>query len=520
METKRDIEAKAKALIESSPNEAIVIYQQIWDDYRDAFNSWDAFFTIKAMRNSTSLNLDWAKEIVTKYDDDKVKNLYGWLIFDKCIKSKNRQEVIVNEKYISDLASLCPQKNLKEDNPFPCPTTISIFKFIDAINDNIYNARRTNELLSKLNYQLLSREAKTLDTEKKGEIEMASDFEKFIALRTKALLKLEEYEECKKFCELGLIEISPFHYNNDLWLKMRIALCEEHLGNLELSEKLFQDLLRSRAGSDKWFLYRDIAELYYEKENFNKAWKYSVDAAFYGNEPHFLIGLYLLQARILFKLARESEGKILAELIAGILRDREWNDKTEYNKLFEHYGIDRSNLRETKEILTESQNFWSNERYGDQTKSNGIVISIHGSGKKGRIKNTNGSIIDFHKKNLISRIKDLNSIRGAEVEYYEIEAFDGKNIAEAIDVISKPNIQVNKTYDEGEIVNGVVKNITNFGIFVKLPKKIDGLLHVNNLPEHLKGTYRENFKINENILVEVIKITAKGIQLGYIVNDI
>src|SRR5690606_31556691 len=101
---------------------------------------------------------------------------------------------------------------------------------------------------------------------------------------------------------------------NDLWFNMRIAIAEEKLGNFEKSEMLFKELLSSRAGSDKWFLYRDISEIYFEQKEYEKAWKYAIDAAYYGNEPHFLIGLYLLQTRILYKLDRSEDGKVLAEL--------------------------------------------------------------------------------------------------------------------------------------------------------------------------------------------------------------
>ena len=91
-------------------------------------------------------------------------------------------------------------------------------------------------------------------------------------------------------------------------------------------------MLSSKAGNDKWFLYRDIAEVYFEQKDFLKAWKYAIDGAFYGNEPHFLIGLYLLQARILFKLERPLDGKILAELIATILKEQQWGDKASWEK--------------------------------------------------------------------------------------------------------------------------------------------------------------------------------------------
>ena len=176
---------------------------------------------------------------------------------------------------------------MHEDSTYPCPTTISIFKLADAYADNQFNARSIKDLLETINYNLLSTDTRTLKTEKRGEIKLASDLEKYFALRTKALIKLKEFEACKELCEVALKSLKKFHYNNDLWFKMRIAIAEEHLGNFEESEALFKNLLSSKAGSDKWFLYRNIGEIYFEKKDYKKAWKYLIDAAYFGNEPHF-----------------------------------------------------------------------------------------------------------------------------------------------------------------------------------------------------------------------------------------
>ncbi len=518
METKRDFEAKAKALISSNPDEAVKLYKELWESFPDQFNDWDAFYSIKAMRASNSSNLNWANELADKFKGDRVGNLYGWLIFDKCVKGKNRTVILSNEKFIESLKTLAPQKNLKEDDAFPCPTTISILKLCDAHAENIFNARKINELLSGLDYNIMSDKAKTIDTQERGEVELSSDLEKYFALKTKALLKLGEFEECKVLSTKGLEMLQKFHYNNDLWFKMRIALSEDGLGNHENSEVLLKELLESKAGNDKWFLYRDISEVYFEQKDFAKAWKYSVDAAFYGNEPHFLIGLYLLQARILFKLDRPTEGRILAELIAAILKEQEWNDKAEYNKLFAYYKIDRTSLRTVNEIIREARIFWQKERYGDNPKTKGAIISIHKNGKIGRIKDQNNNIVEFHKKDLINKMKSIESLSGATVEFYIMESYDGKNIAENISVISK-SISSNRDNIVGKIFEGIVKNVADFGVFIKLEGAPDGLLHKNSIPNNLRENLNNEFPKGKRIKVKVDKVTDKGVQLKLLSDD-
>lgn len=512
METKRDFEAKAKALISTNPNEAVKLYHELWENYTDQFNDWDAFYTIKAMRAAASPDLKWANELVEKYRNEKVGNLYGWLIFDKCVKGKNRNELIANENYINNLPRLSPQKNRRVDDSYPCPTTISILSITKVYAKPSFNAIKIESFLSQLNIECLSLKPGEPKDKEENDDEFASDYEKYCSLRTKALFKTAKFQECKELSDLALKELNKFHYNNDTWFKMRIALSEDKLGNHQLSETLLQELLSSRAGNDKWFLYRDIAEVYFEQGDFAKAWKYAVDAAFYGNEPHFLIGLYLLQARILFKLERPEEGKILGELISAILKEQEWNDKTEYIKLFEYYKIDRPSLPTVNEIINEARKFWTSERYGAKQKFKGTVISIHRNGKIGRIKDQNGSVVDFHKKDLVRKMKSIENLEGAAVEFFLMESFDGKTIAENITITEHPaNAQPNDLV--GKTIDGIVKNVAEFGIFIRLQGAPDGLLHKNNLPNNLKDNFKVFFTQGKKIRVKIEKVTEKGIQL-------
>lgn len=281
--------------------------------------------------------------------------------------------------------------------------------------------------------------------------------------------------------------------------------------------RLSKGLLESKAGSDKWFLYRDIAEVYFDQEDYPKAWKYAVDAAFYGNEPHFLIKLYLLQARILFKLDRPSEGKLLAELIGSILKEQGWKDKAEYTKLFIYYKIDKASLRDVKEIIKDARKFWQNERYGNSPKIKGSIISIHKNGKIGRIKDQNKNLIGFHKKDLVKKMKSIENLSGSTVEFFVMDSYDGKKIAESIVITSQPSAPksdnlVGKTFD------GTVKNVAEFGIFIRMQGAPDGLLHKNSLPNNLKDSFKEIFTPGKMVKVIVERMTEKGMQLKLVGN--
>ena len=251
MSTKREITDKAKALIDTNANEALELYREAWQNHQDEFNDWDAFFTLKTARKVNEGDLEFIKEIIEAHSEsEKVQNLTGWFVFDKYIKGQSRVQLTNNEYNIERLLEFISQKNLREDNSFPCPFTISVLSMVDAHGENLFNARKIEHWLSKLNPEYLSKVPNSFEHEERGHIETASDLEKYFANRSKALLKLTEYESCKEVAQKGLSEIDVFHTNNDLWFKMRIALCEEHLGNLEKSEELFKQLLHSKAGHD------------------------------------------------------------------------------------------------------------------------------------------------------------------------------------------------------------------------------------------------------------------------------
>ncbi|MCX7954432.1 MAG: S1 RNA-binding domain-containing protein [Bacteroidales bacterium] len=512
METKRDLEAKARDLIGTNPDVALKIYRKMWETYPQEFNEWDAFYSIKAMREAKFTDLNWANELAEKFKTKIIGNIYGWLIFDKCVKGKSELEIIANEKFIQNLINISPQKNQKENNSIPCPTTISILKLCDAHAKNQFNARKINELLSGLDYNFLSDKPKIIDTQERGKVELLSDLEKYFILKTKALLKLKEFDKCIEYCNKGLALIKNFHCNNDFWLKRRIALSEYGLGNYEKSEKLLKELLESKEGYDKWFLYMEISKVYLKQGNFEKAWKYAVDATFYGNEPHFLIELYLIQSRILYKLNRASEGRIIAELIAAILKEQKWKEKDKYSKLFAFYKIDKTKVPPFSELIKQAKILWQKERYGNKPKSKGIIISIHKNGKIGRIKDENNDVIEFHKKNFVNKMKSIENLKGATVEFYKMQSYDGKNIAECIVIIKEPPTP-NSNNLIGKIFEGIVKNVTDFGIFIHIQGLSDGLLHKNSLPNNLKNNFKEVFTRGKKVNVKVERITEKGIQL-------
>lgn len=507
---KRDLEQQAKSLKDSNPSEAIKIYHEIWKDYNAEFNGWDAFFTIQTLRkiDCSNAEIDWALELADKFPEERVTNLLGWLVFDKLVKHANKQELINNELKILKMAQIVPQKNLSEIKSYPCPVTMSLLNLAKNYSKP-FNKNKVQQILDLINPDFLSPKENTRNED--SEDSYSSDFERYVSLNSKLLIKLEKFSECIKWCEIGLRKLESFHGNNDLWFKMRIALSEDKLGNHEKGEKLLNEIVSSRVGSDKWFIYKEISEIYFEQKEYSKAWTLSLEALYHGNDPKFLSGLLLLQAKILFKLNRGEEGKLFAELIAAIIKEYNWGERQIYSRLFSYYKINFENLLPLNDLFFKVQKFGDAERYKDFPISNGTIISVHKNGKIGRIKDELGIIIDFHKKDLKKKLRSIENLKGSQVKFYCIKSVSGAIRAESIEVLS----QVSLSKDDsliGKIFDGIVDNVTDFGIFVKFEKN-KGLVHKNSLPTEIINNYQELYKRGDSIKIKINRITDKGYNL-------
>lgn len=508
METANELRQQARNLMQSHVSCALSLYQKLWDTYPSEFTEWDAFYLLKLYKSSSDCDIKKATALAEKFSLTMVRNMFGWVVLEHCFTNKTRDEILKNEKYIQDLLKYSPQKNLRTDNRYPCPLTISVFKVCDTYNENSFNALKTSQLLSCLNSDFLSVTPTKITNGKVGEIELASDYEKYLALKSKALLKLCEYNLCQQVCVEGLSRIEKFHYSNDLWFKMRLALCEDKLGNKSFAEEIFFELLSSTKGSNKWFIHSNLAEFYFEQHDYEKAWSYAVSAALNGNEPHFMIGLYLLQARILYKLNRTAEGKILAEFLAVIFKSQNWSHKQPYKKLFDFYSIEISALGSLEEIYTTVKKFWQSERYKNMQIQEGIIILVQKNMKGGKIKSTDGVVFSFLKKDFKTKVYLDETVKGRKVKFYAIQLPDATNVAEFIEIIKDKQDEVNSN---GTLsVKGIITNITDFGLFIKLPDGTTGLLHKNAIKHYDANDFKKLSTIN----VQVLKTTKKGAVLG------
>ncbi|MCL4142861.1 UNVERIFIED_CONTAM: hypothetical protein GTU68_040195, partial [Idotea baltica] len=77
------------------------------------------------------------------------------------------------------------------------------------------------------------------------------------------------------------------------------------------------------------------------------------------------------------------------------------------------------------------------------------------------------------------------------------------------------NIKTINDVKEGQLLPGIVNNITNFGCFVDIGIKESGLIHVSNLSDTFVKDVTEHVSLHQQIIVKVLEVdvTRKRIQL-------
>jgi small subunit ribosomal protein S1 len=127
-----------------------------------------------------------------------------------------------------------------------------------------------------------------------------------------------------------------------------------------------------------------------------------------------------------------------------------------------------------------------------------------------------GSLIDT------KPVKNLDALRGHEMKF-KIVSFDKKRANVVLSrraIVEVEQAEAKKTtfgrLKEGELTHGVVKNITEYGVFVDLGG-VDGLLHITDISWGRVAHPSEYFNVGDEIEVIVLKFDPESerVSLGY-----
>ena len=131
---------------------------------------------------------------------------------------------------------------------------------------------------------------------------------------------------------------------------------------------------------------------------------------------------------------------------------------------------------------------------------------------------------------VIDLISDSKSLEKIELENYIDKSIGLPTLKDIMAELKKPgrdprtkikefkfaDIRTIEDISEGMIVPGIVTNITNFGAFVDIGVKQDGLVHISNMSSSFVKDPNSIVKLNQHVIVRVagVDIERKRIQLS------
>lgn len=406
---------------EKKYNEALVFFKENKSDFTNEQISKNEYLIsdMVACLRYTS-HYDAGFKFLSIYDieinsetNEWILNSYGWLLWSK-YKSENSnvndsenendyfeedEETLDNSNFHYDKNELIQRIEvlipilLSINNDYSKTLTSNLFSIVlkSEKKKPTPNWKLINEFCNNFNPENLSTECSTIQVERKGQLkdmELASDMENWFAYKTKSLLKIGEWQECFDTSKKALETIESFHYSNDVWFARRIALAKKNLGNTEETIEELQTILRKKK---EWFIQKELSELYFEKEDFEKAFKYSIDAITNFGPIEFKVDLLYLLGRI-HKNKSESELAFKHFSLSKLIREKEeWKVPQKlFDELnqFEQQAITVSEINKLKSDLNKYWNSFKpkqkNPSKSNPNIQNGEVVKIMHDNERGK----------------------------------------------------------------------------------------------------------------------------------------
>jgi len=250
-----------------------------------------------------------------------------------------------------------------------------------------------NKFCDLVSVDSLDTECITIDVERKGKnkpMELASDKENWYAFKTKSLFETRQYQECFEISKQALEEFDKFHYSNEIWFARRIALSKKHLGN---SSDALNELLLVLRKKKEWFIQSEIAEIYRDNGDFDKAFQYSIDAINNFGDLEYKVSLLVLIADILEK-KQEKELSFKHYMLSKLLRmQEEWKVPQTLNFSLQNLGFSQIALDQISDLKRELRKYWDsfkptesvNHNKQKEENSCGEVVRILHDNERGKV---------------------------------------------------------------------------------------------------------------------------------------
>jgi len=122
-------------------------------------------------------------------------------------------------------------------------------------------------------------------------------------------------------------------------------------------------------------------------------------------------------------------------------------------------------------------------------------------------------VADGDKDKILEELKKMVNTK-ISVQIIGVEPKEGKLIFSEKNINQEERAGAVEKYKVGDITNGEITGIVDFGMFVKIDGDIEGLVHISEMSWSLVENPRDLFKVGDKIKVKIIEIENGKISLS------
>lgn len=406
--------------------EALPLYEKLWDGGWNHGREWAGWGYATCLRKLGRLAdaLDVCREV---YRLNPVMehncSLYAWCIYDTALKDENSATKENERSFFRAVDAIIKLTHKKSKYS---PRGATVFKVIGYLTEagNDYPAAEILEWLDKLDPDNLSKDCWVGPGKGGKQIEHASEQEKWYAERSKALEKLERYQESGQVSLKALETVGKCHHDNDIWFNYRIAVADKHLGLLDEAQARLGKVHQKKRD---YIVELEMAEVAHAQNRTDDAMKFACSAAVapgpinYG----FRWKIFFLLAQLFQEKGELALAKEHALLVWKIGADQYWNVPAEVINYAIQIAIDTSDKRSERDIHDGLMDTWIKIGLVNRQIMRGRIFKVNENGESGLIEAEDGKKYHYDSRELHG--KHYLYYYGVKVEfYYEPASENGK----------------------------------------------------------------------------------------------
>lgn len=387
---------------------------------RADFDDWDYLYYLNCLYKLEKYAecLEVYEEFHEKYPDSTLLNdKIGWCRYHVDIKPfdfdhGNKEQFI---SMIDEILSSCSDSEFSPKTWIATVAAEAVFKSKLAVNPDY---ELGDKYLSMIDPATLSLKERENTTGYGRTVKAPSDREKWYGRKTKALEKLERYDECLEYIEKAFADIPNFHNNEDHWLNYRKAKCFLEQGDADTAEKLINDTLKS---FKHWCFYELLFKIAVARNDTEAAMHFGCLCATADREHSLRVTFYENFASFLLDNGKEYEAALLFKLIEEIREEKGWKG-IRLPDGFSYPGTVTS--LDKKAVIRELEEFWNEEKNKGVEFHEGVISRILSNGNSGFIHDNNGNNYYFSVRDFVKKVHDVRE--GDKVRYTLVDRLDRK----------------------------------------------------------------------------------------------